>query len=140
MLRIAICCGEGFASGFLTKHLNDELKKEGLDQDYSFTCIPFDLLFREQGRADVAMVMPHVEWKVTGSKEHYNIPIYIIPYKAVLAPTVRDFIEDAEDILAISKQTGRTGLIRFPGEERTQNVSRLVSHRSWVREHSASLR
>ena len=42
MLRIAICCGEGFASGFLSRHLAEATVKEKLQETQ---LLPAALLF-----------------------------------------------------------------------------------------------
>lgn len=130
MLRIAICCGEGFSSGFLSRHLALTTVKEQLQDTASFIFMPFFQLYDRQDEADIAMLMPHVEHKFTSDKREYRIPLYVIPYKVVVLPTARDYIEDAEDILALSE--GKGGLIYFPGEERVARVSRNISHRRYL--------
>ncbi len=127
MLRIAICCGEGFASGFLSRHLAEATVKEQLQDKVTFLFIPFFRLYERQDEADIAMLMPHVEAAARSDNREYRIPLYVIPYKVVIKPKAEDYLEDAEDILALAQ--GKGGLICFPGEERTGNVSRLVSHR-----------
>lgn len=129
MLKIAICCGEGFASGFLANKLTNDAKREGIDNLVSFTRIPFDDLYKHQDEFNIGMVLKHIEWKVKESSYPFKIPIYIIPYSAPAAPSVYDYIDDAQDILLIAN--GKGGVFRFPGEERTANVVRLMSYRKW---------
>ncbi len=130
MLRIAICCGEGFSSGFFARHLQSEVEKEGLQNEVSFTFIPFYQLHDRQDEVDAAIIMPHMEDKVKKVADTFSIPMYPLPYKVAVKPSVRDYIEDVEDIITLAN--GRGGLFTFPGEERTASVSRLVSHRQWL--------
>lgn len=130
MLRIAVSCGEGFSSGFLANYLKKELISAHLDDKVSVERIPFFQLPQRQSEVDIAMILPHIEWEVKEAKNDWQIPLYVIPYKAILKPTVYDFVEDAEDILELAH--GRTGRICFPGEERTSTVTRLESHRKWA--------
>jgi len=130
MIRIAICCGEGFSSGFLSRHLAKSTMTENLQNEVSFIFIPFFQLYDRQDEADIAMYMPQVEPKVLGDKREYKIPLYPIPYKVVIKPTARDYLEDAEDILALAN--GKGGYIRFMDEERTYYINRLESHRKYI--------
>lgn len=130
MIRIAICCGEGFASGFLSRHLAEATIKENLQGEVQFKFIPFYQLYDRQSEVDIAMALPHIHPQVQSDTREYSIPIYIIPFKVVIKPGARDFLEDAEDLLALAN--GKGGLICFEGEERFQYVSRLVSHRKWL--------
>ena len=129
MLRIAISCGEGFSSGFLASRLNQLLKTEHLEDRAEFTFIPFPVLYHRQDEADTIMIMPHMEPRVAPYKDQFRVPMYIIPYKVITAVRAIDFIEDAEDILQIAK--GRGGIFAFPEEQKTVNVTRLMSHRDW---------
>jgi len=130
MLRMAISCGEGFSSGFLADYLKKEIIKAHLEDQVSVERIPFFQLPQRQSEVDIAMIMPHIEWKIKEAVNPWNIPLYVIPYKAILKPTVYDFIEDAEDILKLAD--GRTGRVWFPEEKRTSAVTRLESHRKWL--------
>lgn len=130
MLRIAICCGEGFASGFLSRHLAEATMSEQLQDDVSFIFIPFFQLYDRQDEVDIAMLMPHIEPMAKSDQREYKIPLYVIPFKVVIKPKARDFMDDAEDILEMAN--GKGGLYHFEGEERTAQVSRLISHRNWL--------
>ena len=130
MLRIAICCGEGFASGFLSRHLAESTVKEQLQEQVSFIFIPFYELYDRQDEVDIAMLMPHIEPMAKADKREYRIPMYIITFKVVIKPRAADYMKDAEDILAMAD--GKSGLYCFPGEEKTAFVSRMVSHRDWL--------
>ena len=129
MIRIAICCGEGFSSGFLSRHLAMNTVRENLQDQVSFEFIPFYQLYDRQKEVDIAMIMPHIEPQVRKDTREYSIPFYIIRYKVVIKPTVRDYLDDAEDILAMAD--GKPGIYCFPGEELITRVSRLVSYRKY---------
>lgn len=131
--RIAVCCGEGFASGFLAGHLNVFAAQEGISDKVIFVRIPYADLYAHQDEFEMAMILPHIEWKVKEDKKQYRIPLYIIPFKVAVAPRAADFVQDCADILSMAK--GKGGLFCFPGEERTQTVTRLCSHAQWVAEH-----
>lgn len=131
--HIAICCGEGFASGFLANHLNQFAKQEGIEDKVKFTRIPYPDLYAHQDEFEMAMILPHIEWKVKADKKQYSIPLYIIPFKVMYTPRACDFVQDCAEILSMAN--GKGGLFYFPGEERTQAVSRLCSHAQWVAEH-----
>ena len=130
--RIAVCCGEGFASGFLASHLNIFAAQEGISDKVVFIRIPYPDLYAHQDEFDMAMILPHIEWKVKEDKKEYRIPLYIIPFKVILRPRASDFIQDCADILFMAH--GKGGLFCFPGEERTSEVTRLCSHAQWVAE------
>ena len=132
MLKIAICCGEGFASGFLSKYLAEGTVKEHLQDQVEFIFIPFYQLYDRQDEVDIALALPHIEPQIKSdtSKREYRIPIYIVPFKVVIKPKVADYLADAEDIMAMAD--GKGGLFCFEGESHTAVVSRLCSHREWL--------
>ncbi len=130
MLKIAISCGEGFSSGFLSRHLTQSVVKEKLQDQVSFIFIPFYQLYDRQDEVDIAMILPHIEPQAKADKREYRIPLYIIPFKVVIKPTAAQYLADAEDIIKLAD--GKGGLICFPGEEYIPRVSRLVSHREWA--------
>lgn len=130
--QIAISCGEGFASGFLADHLNKFAQQEGIADKVKFTRIPYVDLYDHQDEYEMAMILPHIEWKVKEDKKQYRIPLYIIPFKVAVAPRASDFVQDCADILSMAK--GKGGLYHFPEEDRTCEVKRLCSHAQWVAE------
>ncbi|MBR3357896.1 MAG: hypothetical protein IKG46_08690 [Solobacterium sp.] len=129
MLRIAICCGEGFASGFLSRHLAESTVKEQLQEKVSFIFIPFFQLYDRQDEVDIAMLMPHIEPMAKSDTREYRIPLYIIPFKVVIMPPAADYLSDAEYIMELTG--GKGGLFYFPGEDHTAFVKRLSSRRKW---------
>ncbi|MBR4446127.1 MAG: hypothetical protein IKS37_09585 [Solobacterium sp.] len=133
MIRIAICCGEGFASGFLSRHLAESTVKEHLQEQVSFIFIPYFQLYERQDEADIAMLMPHIEPMAKEDKKEYHIPLYIIPFKVVIMPPAADYLSDAEYIL--EETGGKGGLFYFPGEEKTAFVNRIGSRRKWEAAH-----
>ena len=130
--RIAVCCGEGFASGFLAAHLNIFAAQEGISDKVLFVRIPYQDLYDHQDEFEMAMILPHIEWKVKDDKKEYRIPLYIIPFKVMVKPRAADFVQDCADILFMAN--GRGGRFCFPGEENTSNITRLCSHAQWVAE------
>ena len=138
MLKIAISCGEGFASGFLSKHLSTSLKKDNLQDKVVFSFIPYPQLVKQQDEVDIAILMPHVEHKAKADHDLFHIPLYVNPYKIpAIIPAVY-YVEDAEDIIALAD--GKGGLITFPDEPRAQHVTRTVSHRRWLEQQNKSRR
>lgn len=136
MLRIAICCGGGFSSSALAAHLEKEVKEKHLEERASFIFIPIDLLLSRMDEADIAMVCPHMEWKVRQDAAKYTIPVSIIPPRLYgLMPAV-DFIEDAEDLYALWKD-GRKNMVTFDEEPRPLAVKRTTSHRRWLNGETA---
>lgn len=133
--RIAVCCGEGFASGYLAAHLNIFAAQEGISDKVVFIRIPYPDLYAQQDDVEMAMILPHIEWKVKADTREYKIPLYVIPFKVAVKPRASDFVQDCAEIMQMAQERGYGGLICFPGEERTQRVSRLVSHAQWVAEH-----
>ena len=84
--RIAVCCGEGFASGFLAAHLNIFAAQEGISDKVLFVRIPYPDLYAHQHEFEMAMILPHIEWKVKDDKKQYDIPLYVIPFKVMMNP------------------------------------------------------
>lgn len=131
--KIAVSCGEGFASGYLAAHLNIFAAQEGISEKVLFHRIPYPDLYAHQDEFEMAMILPHIEWKVKEDTKQYKIPLYVIPFKVAVKPKAADFAQDCADILKMAH--GKGGLFHFPGEERTQSVKRLVSYREWLAEH-----
>lgn len=128
MLRIAICCGGGFSSSALATHLEKESEVKGLKERASFIFIPIDHLLDRMNEVDIAMVCPHMEFKVRQDAPKYTIPVTIIPPRLYgLMPAV-DFIEDAEDIYDLWKN-GAKNMVTFPDEPRPLAIKRTLSHR-----------
>ncbi len=132
MLRIAICCGGGFSSSALAKHLEDDVINHGLDDKAKFIFIPFHYLESRQDEVDVAMLCPHLEWKMKQTAHKYHIPLYIIPPKLYGLMAAGDFIDDAEDVLAIWENT-HTNPVTFEDEPVPLRIKRMVSHRRHLR-------
>ncbi len=138
MLRIAICCGGGFSSSALAAHLEQEVKAKNLSDRASFIFIPISKLVARQGEVDVAMVCPHMEWKVRDDSEKglYNIPVTIIPPRLYGLMPADDFMDDAEDIVELWNKGGKN-MMTFDDEPRPLAVKRTVSHRRWLKGESA---
>ena len=138
MIRIAICCGGGFSSSALAAHLESEVREKNLADRAGFIFIPINELVRRQNEVDVAMVCPHMEFKVKeeSRKGSYTIPVTIIPPGLYGLMPAMDFIDDAEDILELWKN-GKKNMVVFGDEPRPLAVKRTVSHRRWLKGESA---
>lgn len=137
MIRIAICCGGGFSSSALAAHLDKEVQEKNLSGRARFIFIPIGQLVKRQDEVDIAMVCPHMEFKVRedSRKGLYRIPVTIIPPRLYGLMPADDFMDDAEDILELWKQGG-TNMMTFPDEPRPLAVRRTVSHRRWLKGES----
>ena len=133
MIRIAICCGGGFSSSALAAHLEKETAEKNLGERASFVFIPIGRLIQRMNEVDVALVCPHMEWKVRGDAPKYTIPVSIIPPRLYGLMSATDFIEDAEDIRAMWEKGTDSNYVRFPDEPRPLAVKRAVSHRKMLR-------
>ena len=128
MLRIAICCGGGFSSSALATHLEKESEEKGLGERANFIFIPIAHLLDRMDEVDIAMVCPHMEFKVRQDAPKYTIPVTIIPPRLYGLMPALDFIEDAEDIYELWKN-GAKNMVTFPDEPRPLAVKRTLSHR-----------
>lgn len=136
MLRIAICCGGGFSSSALAAHLEKETKEKHLEDRASFIFIPIQHLLERMNEADIAMVCPHMEWKVREDADKYTIPVTIIPPRLYGLMPARDFIEDAEELYDKWKH-GAKNMVTFEDEPRPLAVRRTTSHRRWLNGETA---
>lgn len=141
MIRIAICCGGGFSSSALAAHLEREVAAKNLQEKVSFVFIPIGQLVQRQDEADIAMVCPHMEFKVRqdSAAGRYHIPVTVIPPRLYGLMPVLDYIDDAEDLLELWKQGGKN-MITFPDEPRPLAVQRTVSHRRWLKGEKADFK
>lgn len=130
MIRIAICCGGGFSSSALARHLEQEVKEKNLGDRATFIFIPGGRLEQRQDEVDIAMCCPHLEYKMkqNSAKNMYSIPVSIIPPRLYGLMPARDFIEDAEDLLELWNK-GAKNIVTFDDEPRPLAVKRMVSHR-----------
>lgn len=131
MIKIAIVCGGGFSSSALAVHLEKELIEKGLKERAEFEFIPSVHLPDRQDEVDVAMLCPHLEWFAGQNKDKFHIPTYIIPPKLYGLMPAEDFIEDAEDILAMYKENPHNPMA-FPDDPKPLRIKRTVSHRKWL--------
>ena len=138
MIRIAICCGGGFSSSALAKHLDLEVAEKHLEDRVKFIFIPIGQLVKRQDEADIAMACPHTEYKVKNDSKAglYHIPVTIIPPRLYGLMPAADFIDDAEDLLELWKN-GAQNMMTFPDEPRPLAVKRNVSHRRWLKGDNA---
>ena len=128
MLKIAICCGGGFSSSALAAHLEKESEEKNLTERANFIFIPINHLLDRMDEVDIAMVCPHMEWKVRSDAPKYTIPVSIIPPRLYGLMPAQSFIEDAEDLYALWTN-GTKNMVTFPDEPRPLAVKRTISHR-----------
>jgi PTS system cellobiose-specific IIB component len=136
MLRIAVCCGGGFSSSALAAHLEKETKEKELGDRASFVFVPIDHLLDRMSEIDIAMVCPHMEWKVRRDAAKYSIPVCIIPPRLYGLMPALDFIEDAEDLNELW-ENGMKNMVTFKEEPRPLSVKRTTSHRRWLNGETA---
>lgn len=132
MLTIAICCGGGLSSSALANHLEQEVHRLHLENDVKFVFQPFRFIRKVEDECDIAMLCPHLEWGAAETAKWFSKPMYIIPPRLYGLMDVTSFVEDAQDIIEMSKETGLGKVLHFPGEERTIRISRITSHRRWL--------
>lgn len=146
MLRIAICCGGGFSSSTMAAHLNKQLKEKHLEDKVFLEFIPFGNLYKggegafvngvttdRQDEVDVALLCPHLEYPAkTAVKEgKLRIPVFVLPMRMYGLVDIENFIEEAEDVLALWK-AGTPNVVTFPDEPRSMTAPRTISHRRWI--------
>ena len=138
-LRIAICCGGGFSSSALARNLQLQAEEKGLADRASFAYVPYhDLkVARHQEDFDIALLCPHLEWRVSSDAELFGIPIYIIPPKLYGIMPAEDLIEDAEDCMRMYAEAPSTP-VRFPDEPSALTIKRACSHKRYE-QHQAAL-
>ena len=151
MLKIVISCGGGMSSSALSKHMKDEIKARGLEDEIKIDFIPFPLLILKKGDNlsfpiqtdknsfdfDIAMLCPHLRYFAIRAIEENNgnvrIPMYILPTLMYGRMNLQDLIEDAEDLLALYQDSDEL-LYHFPEEELLER-KRNTSHRRWIQKH-----
>jgi len=126
-LKIIICCGGGFSSSALALHLEKDVEALGLTDRAVFEYHPFHGgIDPELG--DIFMFCPHLELYARQMKETFPKPIYIIPPRLYGLMPAEDFVEDAEDAMALWEKT-HTNIVTFEDEPRPLAIKRSVSHR-----------
>ncbi len=139
MLKIAICCGGGFSSSALAAHLEKEVKEKNLGDLATFIFIPIDYLLNRMDEVDIALVCPHMEWKVRQDAPKYTIPVSIIPPRLYGLMPAKDFIDDAIDLKSLW-DNGAKNMVVFEDEPRPLAVKRSVSHRRWLNGEAADFK
>lgn len=127
-LKIAICCGGGFSSSALAKNLQKQSEQKGFVTRANFTYVPYHDLKVHQDDYDIALLCPHLEWRVKNDASIFHVPIYIIPPKLYGIMPVEDLVEDAEDCMEMWEEEHAIPL-RFPDEPSALTIKRTVSHR-----------
>lgn len=134
MIHIMVTCGGGFSSSALVTHLNKTAKEKGLDQRADFIFCPYDFggIGGTVGQVDIVFLCPHLQFQSKQLAAQYpDKPFYVIPTRMYGLMSAEEFIEDAEDVLAVWKESGRNPFY-FDGEERAIMNKRTVSRRKWM--------
>ncbi|MDO4467892.1 MAG: PTS sugar transporter subunit IIB [Bacillota bacterium] len=134
LIRVCICCGGGFSSSAMARHVEKEIKEKGMEDKLKIYFSPFVLAPTLFDYFDVFMVCPHLQYEVKGFVSKYgNVhPVYVLPSKMYGHLHVDDVYQDAKDILYIWKKTGMNPF-NFPGED--QNVNRMKRMKAYRIEH-----
>ncbi len=131
-MRIAIVCGGGMSSSILARNMEKQVKEKHLEDKVEFIFIPFGELKKRQDEADIALLCPHLHYRVKPIANEFHIPVSIIPPTLYGLMPALDYIDDAEDLLEIWNQTHQN-MTHFPDEPEPLSVKRTVSHRRSMR-------
>lgn len=106
-LRVLLCCGAGFSSGFLAQKARQAAKKRKLDM--SIDARSESVVSEYTNKMDVLLVGPHYEGALAKLKEEYE-PLGI---KVKLIPTVIYSTLDGEELvnLAILAESEKGGTL-----------------------------
>lgn len=129
-----ITCGGGFSSSSIASNLNKQVIENGLADRARFLYKPFDFegIGDNVGEVDVIFLCPHLQFQSRQlAKEFPDKPFYMIPTRMYGIVNAEDYIEDAEDVIAAFRETGKNPFC-FEGEESAIKVARTVSHRKWL--------
>ena len=134
MLTIMITCRGGFSSSYISAVLNRQLKEKGLDDKVHFLYKPYEQ-YKNCDRideADIIFLSTRLQYVSGKLAEKYpEKPFYVIPTRMYGLVNAEDYIEDAEDVIAAFRETGKNPFC-FEGEKRAIRNYRTVSHRKWI--------
>ncbi len=131
-MKIAIVCGGGMSSGILATNMEKEVKEKNLDKLATFTFIPFGQLLARQDEVDIALLCPHLDYKVKPIADQFHIPVSIIPPTLYGLMPAQDFIEDAYDLMDVWNER-HENVTHFEDEPHALMVKRSVSHRRMLK-------
>ena len=134
MLTIMITCRGGFSSSYISAVLNRQVKEKGLEEKARFLYKPYDKYKDGEtiDEADIVFLSTRLQYVSGKLAEKYpEKPFYVIPTRMYGLVNAEDYIEDAEDVIAGFRETGKN-LFCFEGEERAIRNYRTVSHRKWL--------
>ena len=150
MLKIVISCGGGMSSSALCKHMEEQIKERGLENEVRIAFVPFPLLMSKKEEAafplqgnnqpnefDIAMLCPHLRYYAINAakakESNLRIPMYILPTLMYGRMELQDLMEDAQDLLELYKDSDEI-LYHFPEEDFLER-KRNTSHRRWIMKH-----
>ena len=130
MIRILLCCGGGFSSSAMAKHMQDEIIEKHMENEVSVEYYPFTLAYRVLDQKDVIVCCPHLRPEIpVFMKEHdVKIPLYILPTRMYGMMKISEIYEDVQDVLQIYKETGMNQ-VHFPNEPNPLTLKRYNSYR-----------
>ena len=130
MIRILLCCGGGFSSSAMAKHMQDEIIEKHMEEQVSVEYQPFALAYRKLEEKDIIVCCPHLRPEIpTFMKEHdVKIPIYVLPTRMYGLMKITEIFEDAQDALQLYQETGMNP-VHFPNEPNPLVLKRYLSYR-----------
>ena len=130
MLRILLCCGAGFSSSAMAKHMQDEIIAKHMEDEVSIEYSPFSLSYRQLEEKDIFVLCPHLRPEIpVFLKEHdVKIPLYVLPTRMYGRMLITEIFEDAKDVVQIYKETGMNP-VHFPNEPNPLVLKRYLSYR-----------
>lgn len=134
LVRVCICCGGGFSSSAMARHVEKEVADKGMEKKLKIYFSPFVLAPLLFDYFDVFMICPHLQYEAAPFVKKYgNIkPIYVLPSKMYGHLHVDDVYDDARDILYVWEKTGMNPF-NFPGEDK--NINRMTRMKSYRQTH-----
>ncbi len=130
MFKMLLCCGGGFSSSAMAKHVQDELIAEGKGEEACIDFSPFSLMPRVIDQYDIIICCPHLQMEMPAFFKKYDVkvPLYILPTRMYGLMKFTEVYEDALDAVQIFKETGMNP-VHFPGENNPLTVKRYLSYR-----------
>ncbi len=130
MIRILLCCGGGFSSSAMAKHMQDELKAAGMEDEASIEYLPFSLAYRVLDQKDIIVCCPHLRPDIPKFLQEHDvkIPLYVLPTRMYGMMKFTEIYEDAKDVIQLYQETGMNP-VHFPNEPNPLVLKRYLSYR-----------
>ncbi len=130
MIRIMLCCGAGFSSSAMAKHMQDEVIANHMEDFANVEYCPFALANRKLDEKDVIVCCPHLrpDIPIFLRENDVKIPIYVLPTRMYGLMKFSEIYEDVQDVIQIYKETGMNP-VHFPNEPNPLVLKRHLSYR-----------